>query len=218
MSGSVVRKLGIHGAFASAVLGVALSGIGPAFVNAPAAAQLFSQGYEFLEAVKERDGDTVTDMLNEPGSQVVNTRDISNGRTGLHIVTERRDALWVRFLIQRGADPNIRDKKGIYPIQIAASLGDKDSVEALIKGGAQVDVAAQQGETPLIAAIHKRDTEIAKTLLEKGADPDRNDNSGRSARDYAELMLGNDRLMQVFAEADEARKSKGTAKSYGPSF
>lgn len=218
MSDSVVRKLGILGAIASAILGLAALGLGPASLSAPASAQLFSQGYEFLQAVEDRDGDVVTDMLNQPGTQVVNTRDITNGRTGLHIVVERRDPLWVRFLIQRGADPNIRDKKGIYPIQIAASLGDIDSVEALIKGGAQVDVADQQGETPLIAAVHKRDSELVARLLKEGADPDRNDNSGRSARDYAELMPSNERIMQEFAAADEDRKSNGPAKSYGPSF
>jgi ankyrin repeat protein len=218
-----MRKLGIGSAIASGVFGVGVFGaamIGvslQAFV-APASAQLFSQGYEFLEAVDERDGDTVTEMLNKPGTQVINTRDVTNGRTGLHIVVERRDALWVRFLIQRGADPNIKDKNGIYPIQIAAALGDIDSVEALIKGGAIVDVADQQGETPLIAAVHKRDTDLIARLLKEGADPDRNDNSGRSARDYVELMNGNERLMQEFAAADADREARGTTQQYGPSF
>jgi ankyrin repeat protein len=213
-----VRKLGIGGVIASGVFAAAMIGAAPQAIMASASAQLFSQGYEFLEAVDERDGDTVTEMLNQPGTQVVNTRDITNGRTGLHIVVERRDPLWVRFLIQRGADPNIKDKNGIYPIQIAAALGDIDSVEALIKGGAMVDVADQQGETPLIAAVHKRDTELVARLLKQGANPDRNDNSGRSARDYAELMNGNERLMQEFAAADADREAKGTTKQYGPSF
>ena len=223
MAGSVLRKpgnakLGKAGAIASAVFALAMIGAVPQAIMAPAAAQLFSQGYEFLEAVDARDGDVVTEMLSEPGTQIVNTRDVTNGRTGLHIVVERRDPLWVRFLIQRGADPNIKDRKGVYPIQIAASLGDIDSVEALIKGGAQVDVAAQQGETPLISAVHKRDMELVARLLKEGANPDRNDNSGRSARDYAELMTGNERLMQQFEAADADRKSKGTTKQYGPSF
>ncbi|MDJ0978992.1 MAG: ankyrin repeat domain-containing protein [Erythrobacter sp.] len=218
MSGFVVRKLGIGGAIASAVFFTGLAGVAPAQLTAPAAAQMFSQGYEFLEAVKERDGDAVTEMLNQPGTQVVNTRDITNGQTGLHIVAQRRDALWIRFLIQRGADPNIRDKTGTYPIQISAALGDIDSVEALIKGGAQVDVADQQGETPLISAVHKRDIALIARLLKEGANPDRSDNSGRSARDYAELLIGNERIMEEFASADAERGKKGTTEQYGPSF
>lgn len=218
MSRLVLRKLGLGGAIASAVFFSALAGVAPAALTSPLAAQLYSKGYEFLEAVKERDGDLVTEMLNEPGTQVINTRDITTGETGLHVVAKRRDTLWVRFLLQRGADPNIRDKNGVYPIQVSAALGDVDSVEELIKGGAQVDVADQQGETPLIAAVHKRDTTLIARLLKEGADPDRNDNSGRSARDYAELMIGNERIMQEFAAADADRGSKGTVKQYGPSF
>ena len=67
MSGSVLRKpgnakLGKAGAIASAVFALAMIGAVPQAIMAPAAAQLFSQGYEFLEAVDERDGDVVTEM------------------------------------------------------------------------------------------------------------------------------------------------------------
>ena len=55
-------------------------------------------------------------------------------------------------------------------------------------------------------------------MLEKGADPDRTDNSGRSARDYMALQAGNDILRQVFADADAKRAAAGTKKDYGPSF
>ena len=218
MSGFNVRKLGLRPAIASGVFAAVLAAFALFSVSAPASAQMFSAAYEFLEAVDERDGDTVTQMLNEPGTQVVNSRNVTTGETGLHIVTKRRDTLWVKFLIQRGADPNIKDRNGVYPIQISAALGDVDSIEELIKGGAQIDVADQQGETPLIAAVHKRDTALIARLLKEGADPDRNDNSGRSARDYAELMIGNERIMSEFAAADAEREEQGTKPQYGPSF
>ena len=210
----VLRKLGLAGAFASAVFLATLAGL----ASAPVYAQLYSQGYEFLEAVKERDGDTVTEMLNQPGTQVVNTRDITTGDTGLHVVAQRRDRLWITFLIQRGADPNIRNRKGVYPIQISTALGDVDSVEALIKGGAQVNVSDQQGETPLITAVHARNIPMIARLLKEGADPDHNDNSGRSARDYAQLLTANTQILDEFAAADADREQKGTTKAYGPSF
>ncbi|MEO1729468.1 MAG: ankyrin repeat domain-containing protein [Pseudomonadota bacterium] len=219
VSAFVMRKLGLTGAIASAVLvsAVFISLVAGGAVM-PAHAQLYSKGYEFLEAVEERDGDVVTEMLNEPGTQVINTRSITTGETGLHIVAKRRDSVWVKFLLQRGANPNVKDKNGIYPIQISTQLGDLDSVEALIKKGAIIDIADQQGETPLISAVHKRDNDLIRRLLKQGADPDRNDNSGRSARDYAQLMAGNDQLLAIFEAADEERKEKGTTKQYGPSF
>lgn len=209
MAHGVLRKLGRPGVIASAIV--------LAFA-APAAAQFQSEGYQFLEAVKERDGDKATDLLSKPGTQIVNTRDITSGDTGLHIAVQRSDILWVRFLLQRGADPGIRNKRGVAPLQLATALGFTEGVAALIKGGAGLEVADQTGETPLITAVHARNLELVRLLLEKGADPDRTDNSGRSARDYMELQAGNAVIRQEFAQADAKRAAAGTKKDYGPSF
>jgi hypothetical protein len=209
----VLRKLGVRRGIASLVVpALALT------LAVPAGAQFQSEGYQFLEAVKDREGDKATEMLNKPGSQLINTRDLTSGDTGLHIAVARSDGLWVRFLLQRGADPNIRNKKGISPLQLATSLGFVEGVEALIGGGANVNIADQTGETPLIAAVHSRSVPLARALLAKGADPDRSDNSGRSARDYMNLMAGNTLLKQEFDEADKKRAGTGTKKNYGPSM
>jgi hypothetical protein len=209
----LLRKLGACPRIASAIL-PALALV----LAMPAAAQFQSEGYKFLEAVKDRDGNTVTDMLNKPGTQVINTRDITSGDTALHLVVQRRDVLWIRFLLQRGADPNIRNKKGITPLQLATALAFVEGVEALIRGGANVNVADQTGETPLIAAVHMRNPELVRVLLAQGADPDHTDNSGRSARHYVQLMSGNDLLRQIFQEADDKRAGKEPKRQYGPSF
>ena len=209
LADGVLRKLGVRGAIASAIA-LALA--------TPLSAQFQSEGYQFLEAVKEREGDKATEMLSRPGTQIVNTRDITSGDTGLHIVVARGDLLWVRFLLQKGADPNIRNKKGATPLQVATALGFTDGVAALIKGGASIDIADQTGETPLITAVHARNVALVRLLLEKGADPDRNDNSGRSARDYMGLQAGNSLMAKEFADADAKRAAAGTKKDYGPSF
>lgn len=188
-----------------------------AIAATPVAAQFFSDGYEFLKAVKDRDGTAVTEALNEPGTTIVNTRDLTTGETALHIVTARRDALWIRFLTQRGANPNIRDKKGVTPLQLAVTMGFVEGVEGLIKAGAEVEVTDSSGETPLIAAVHRRDVPLVRMLLAKGANPDRSDNSGRSARDYIALMTGNSSLAAELERADAEREAKGDGGDYGPS-
>ena len=128
---TVLRKLGLTRIFAMLLL------LGIAFAaTAPANAQLYSKDIS-PRSGKDRDGDTATEMLNVPGTQIINTRDLTTGETGLHVVTARRDALWIRFLLQRGA-PNIRDRNGVTPIQLAMRLGFVEGVEELIKKGAQV--------------------------------------------------------------------------------
>ena len=189
-------------------------GLAAAVAAMPVAAQMMSEGYEFLEAVRDRDGEKVTAALSQPGSVLVNARDIATGQTALHIVAERRDAVWIRFLTGKGANPNIRDKKGDTPLAIAARLGFVEGVEALIDAGAHLDVTSATGETPLIAAIHRRDVAMVNLLLEHGANPGRTDNSGRSARDYAELQGAGSRIAEAIAQADAKKSEAGP--SYGP--
>ncbi|WP_374531327.1 ankyrin repeat domain-containing protein, partial [Novosphingobium sp.] len=150
----------------------------------PAAAQ-FTEGYKLLESVRKKEGQTVTDMLEKGGPNLVNYKDYSTGETALHIVTARRDLLWMEYLVGKGANVNARDAKGVTPLVIAANLGFVEGVEFLIERGAKIDESNNAGETPLITAVHNRNTELMRVLLTAGADPDRADNSGRSARDYA---------------------------------
>lgn len=183
-----------------------------------ATAQFQSAGYEFLKAVKEKDGDAVTDALNEPGSTIINSRDITTGETALHIVVARRDATWIRFLAGKGANPNVRDNKGVSPLVLASRIGFVDGVEALVAAGAEVDESNSTGETPLIAAVHTQKTGLMRILLKAGADPDRADNSGRSARDYALLLGKRSRAILEIEKADEERKGKKEVQTYGPSL
>jgi ankyrin repeat protein len=181
----------------------------------PLLAQSQRDGYKFLEAVKKREGDEVTRFLDEPGSVLVNSRDITSGETALHIVTQRRDPVWLRFLLSKGANPNLADKNGTTPLQLAVQLGFAEGVEILADRGAAVDVPNSTGETPLIAAVHRRDSGLVKLLIEKGASPDRADNSGRTARDYATLMGARSSMLEEIERAESERGEQSDA--YGPS-
>lgn len=205
MPGAIFRKLAVAAALASACAAT------------PAVAQ-FNDGYNFLKAVKERDGDAATKFLDEPGSIIVNTSDITNGETALHMVVRRRDATWTRFLLQRGANPNKADKRGVTPLALAASMGFGEAVEALLKHGAQTDVTDATGETPLIAAVHRRDTAMIRLLLKNGANADRQDNSGRSARDYATLMGASSGIVGEIERAEAERKGNPAQDTYGPAL
>jgi ankyrin repeat protein len=179
----------------------------------PAPAQFMSDGYKFLEAVKKKDGQAVTDALDQPGSTLINTRDVTSGETGLHIVTNRRDLTWMQFLIAKGANVNLRDVKGVTPLVAAVNANFLEGAELLVSKGARLDESNNAGETPLITAVHNKNVALMRILLKAGADPDRADNSGRSARDYARLGGGT-----LLAEIENNAKTKtdAKAKTYGP--
>lgn len=192
--------------------GALIAGLGLAM---PAAAQKMSDGYEFLKAVKDRDANKVTAVLDKPGTTVVNARDISSGESALHLVVQRRDLTWLKYLLAKGANPNLADRAGITPVQLATNLGWAEGVEVLVGKGASVDLTNDAGETPLISAIHRRDVVLVRALLKAGANPERADSSGRSARDYAALLGPQSAIMMELDKAREDRKARA-AKSYGP--
>jgi ankyrin repeat protein len=189
---------------------------GALLASAPANAQ-YSEGYQFLKAVKDKDGTKVVDLLSKPGSTLVDSRDITTGESGLHIVVERRDLTWLSFLLTKGANPNIRDNKGITPLVLATQLGFIDGVQQLIAKGAKVDIPDSTGETPLISAVHRHDIPMMRLLLRAGADPDRADSSGRSARDYAARDGANSQLVQEIDKSARPASEREGASSYGPS-
>ena len=199
----------LRGSLAAALLGV------PALIAVhPAAAQVFSDGHQFLEAVRERDGTKVTEMLGAPGTTIVNTRDITTGETGLHIVVARRDTVWIGFLLQRGANPALADRNGLTPLLQAAQLGFVEGARALINGRANVNQANTRGETALHIAVQRRDIARVRLLIASGADPDVTDSvTGMSARDYA---ARDNRAAAILAALDDRPAATATAAPARP--
>ena len=166
-------------------LGIAAA-VALALMTAPGQAQQFSDGFTFLKAVKERDGEKVQSLLSEPGSVVINAKGRGDGDGALHIIVRERDLTWLSFLIGKGARPDIQDKIGNTPLALAAQLGWVEGAQLLLSRRATVDLPNSRGETPLILAVQKRDLPMVRLLLGKGANPRRTDSvAGYSALDYA---------------------------------
>jgi ankyrin repeat protein len=183
-------------------------------VSGPAAAQ-FSDGYNFLKAVKDKDVLKAKSLIDKPGSTIVNARDLTSGETALMISIKRRDTPWMGFLLQNGADPNLKDAEGNTPLLVAAMNAFPDGVRVMLLAKAQVDGTNGKGETALIKAVHMRDAASVQLLLQAGADPDRTDNlAGLSARDYAARDIRSGPIAKALAEAPK----KGAKKTMGPSL
>ncbi|MGL6042453.1 MAG: ankyrin repeat domain-containing protein [Sandaracinobacteroides sp.] len=167
----------------------------------PAAAQ-FSDGYNFLKAVKDRDVLKAKGLIDKPGSTIINARDQDSGETALMITIRRRDAPWMAFLLQNGADPNQKDRDGNSPLGVAAMTSFPDGVRVMLSSKAQVDAPNNRGETPLVKAVHSKDAEVVELLLKFGADPDRPDNlTGMSAREYAARDIRSGPVAKLLSEA-----------------
>ncbi len=190
---------------------------GALLLAVPAQAQ-YSPGYQFLKAVKDGDGDELVKLLQDHSTTLVNSQDISTGESGLHILVRKRNLVWIRYLLQQGANPNVEDKKGVSPLVLATQLGYLEGVQELINFHAKLDVANSTGETPLIAAVHRRDIPMMRLLLKGGADPDRADSSGRSARDYALLDGPKSSLVEEIDKNQKPKSQREGASGYGPSL
>ncbi|OYW88468.1 MAG: hypothetical protein B7Z20_02455 [Sphingobium sp. 32-64-5] len=186
----------------------------------PAAAMAqFSDSYNFLKAVRDKDGAKVTEIISKPGSTIINTRDASTRQTALHIVVERRDAAWLGFLLAKGANPNMTDGQGSTPLMVATRLRFIDGAQILLDNGAQVDRANDGGETPLIRAVQLRDLPLIRLLVGKGANPDKADTlAGMSARDYAIRDGRSQAILDILDTGKPASSSARQGPVQGPVF
>ena len=186
-----------------------------ALLAAPATAQQQSESYKFLQAVKDAKGNDVVAVIDRPGSSVINARDVTTGEGALHIVAKRGDETYLRYLLQKGADPNLRDGRGNTPLLLAVAGGHAGLIPVLVAGRANVNLGNEAGETPLIRAVQRRDVEMTRALLGAGANADQTDNlAGMSARDYARRDARNPALAKLL---EDAPKRAGRAVA-GPKF
>lgn len=177
----------------------------------------FSDSFNFLKAVKDRDGDKATKLIEKPGGTVVNTRDLKNGETALHIVVARRDLTWLNFILAKGGKPDLTNNAGDTPLMLATQLRWIDGVTLLLANRASVDKANDNGETPLIRAVQLRDLATVRLLVAQGANPDKRDAiAGMSARDYAEREGRATGLVDALAAAKPAKPANSAVQ--GPTF
>lgn len=177
----------------------------------------FSDGYNFLKAVRDGDVSKMQELIGKPGVTTINTRDLGTGETALHIVVNRRDSVWLAFLLSKGADANLADKSGTTPLMLATRLRYAEGVQLLLDGGAQVDKTNNSGETPLIRAVQQHDMALIRLLVKNGANPDKRDTlAGMSARDYAVRDGRNDAILEILDTAKG--KAASSSAVQGPVF
>ena len=77
----------------------------------------------------------------------------------------------VNVLLERGADPSVKDKNGSTPLHFAARRGNEEIVKVLLEHPKVcVNVIDGSGKTPLHLACSEGHKKICQLLLNYGAD------------------------------------------------
>jgi ankyrin repeat protein len=88
----------------------------------------------------------------------------------------------MKVLLESGADVNLLNEYGEFPLYIASECGNVKAVKLLLKHGAQVNLQLHDsGESSLMRAGDK----VVKLLLKHGAETDLQDKGGMSALMHA---------------------------------
>ena len=115
----------------------------------------------------------------------------------------------VRLLLEKGADPNSKFRKGTL-LHTAIRNGDSQSiVELLLEKGADLEAKNHNGQTVLLVAAVRAEVEIVQLLLEKGANLEAKDGNGRTALLRAARWYGaHSRTVQLLLEKGAELEAK----------
>jgi ankyrin repeat protein len=116
--------------------------------------------------VKIREGNFPQAQI-EAETSLLNARS-ANGSTLLMQASLYGTATDVRWLLKKGADPNLANASGVTALMWA--IEDADKIRALIASGARADSRSGDGQTAMMMASEQAaNSEVVKALLEHGA-------------------------------------------------
>lgn len=142
--------------------------------------------------LKKAYGSDITELKSYITSQNIDDKD-KDGRTLLfHAILAKNDEL-VSFLIKNGAECNLRDNIGWYPLHYSAQNYLIKITEMLINKS-DINVKDSYGNSVIWRAVFASQGrgEIIKLLLANGADPSLKNNSNVSALDLANTIANHD--------------------------
>ena len=133
-----------------------------------ARSEMSREMYDFIISVKGDDVDAL-DALR--WNVNVNARDIS-GKTPLMYACASGSINALRYLLENGADPRIRNERTLKTtLMYASENGRSNLIAGLVKWGVPINAKDRCGETAFSLAVRGCFVKAARRLLELGADP-----------------------------------------------
>jgi ankyrin repeat protein len=119
---------------------------------------------DFSYALERGDFERAAELL-ERGADINAQFILSKGQTTLILIArEKSNPEGIRFLLDHGADLDIRAFDGRTALYVAAAEGRTEHVHMLLEAGANVNIRTEDGETALQAA-HDHDHKTAERLI-----------------------------------------------------
>ena len=99
-------------------------------------------------------------------------------RTPLFVASYKGHLEIAKFLLSKGAKPDLDNKHGETPLYIASQEGHTKIVELLLNNKVEPNLARSDGATSLFVALENGHLEVVKLLLSAGANPNKARNDG----------------------------------------
>lgn len=129
----------------------------------------------------------------------VNSVDPIHNATALHAAAAAAvgNIRLIELLIDKGADLNALDRRGISPLIVACATGQISSAKTLIEAGAKINIKPTLAPTALIVAIQSGNVQLVETLLHAKAKVDQSDIFGTTPLQAALLTNRANIIKQV---------------------
>ncbi|MDW7694489.1 ankyrin repeat domain-containing protein [Flammeovirgaceae bacterium SG7u.111] len=173
----------------------------------------------FLNAASARSSDLLKLMYPHFKAKKINAQN-NDGATALMLAASKNDANAVAFLIEKGADPKLKNKEGndvgYYLVEAYRPAGGRrgrpapggqvqseiksdpfsEKLEILKKSGYDVNTQQTKGASLLHVAAGKNDFKLIKTLVSSGMDVNQADKNGTTPLHIASMKATNDKILK----------------------
>lgn len=151
-----------------------------------------SKDQEYVDAINSilsMEGTWSEDEINQSVDAYMLDNDVNinsdRGFSPLFYAVSANDLRVTQILLNKGADPDLRNIYSHSPLFIASEKGNSNMIMALLNYGANVDLQDQVGRTSIMIAASKGQVEATKLLIDHSENISIIDHGGNTALHYA---------------------------------